>query len=133
MIEKLLAAHAAGQLTVYGAHAALGNAKAFAAYLDAMVRLRRNLERWFGARERVHERAQPLPRLGTIPLSPWQSSRYLRIPFASLYSLSYNVNLPMVHPQFWGRRVAGTALFGLAVGCAERRGRRSRAERLRFA
>ena len=33
MIEKLLAAHAAGQLTFYGAHAVLGNTKAFAAYL----------------------------------------------------------------------------------------------------
>jgi hypothetical protein len=33
MIEKLMAAHAAGQLTFHGAHAALINAKAFAAYL----------------------------------------------------------------------------------------------------
>ena len=33
MIEKLFAAHAAGQLTFYGAHAALVGAKAFAAYL----------------------------------------------------------------------------------------------------
>jgi len=33
MIEKLVAAHAAGQLTFYGAHAALVTSKAFAAYL----------------------------------------------------------------------------------------------------
>jgi hypothetical protein len=42
MIEKLLAAHAAGQLTFYGAHAALLNAKAFAAYLAPLRR-----RRWF--------------------------------------------------------------------------------------
>jgi len=42
MIEKLIAAHAAGQLTFYGAHAALGHAKTFAAYL-APLRCRR----WF--------------------------------------------------------------------------------------
>jgi len=33
MIDKLVAAHAAGQLRFYGAHAALVGAKAFAAYL----------------------------------------------------------------------------------------------------
>jgi len=42
MIEKLVAAHAAGQLTFYGAHAALANAKAFAAYLAPLKRTR-----WF--------------------------------------------------------------------------------------
>jgi hypothetical protein len=42
MIEKLAAAHAAGQLTFYGAHAVLGNAKAFAAYLAQLKRTR-----WF--------------------------------------------------------------------------------------
>ena len=42
MIDKLLAAHAAGQLTFYGAHAALANAKAFAAYLAPLKRTR-----WF--------------------------------------------------------------------------------------
>src|SRR6201981_217167 len=39
MIEKLLAAHAAGQLMFYGAHAALVDAKAFAAYLAPLRRL----------------------------------------------------------------------------------------------
>ena len=42
MIEKLIAAHAAGQLTFHGAHAALVNAKAFAAYLAPLKRTR-----WF--------------------------------------------------------------------------------------
>jgi hypothetical protein len=42
MIDKLCAAHAAGQLTFYGAHAALANAKAFAAYLAPLKRTR-----WF--------------------------------------------------------------------------------------
>jgi hypothetical protein len=42
MIEKLLAAHAAGQLTFHGAHAALDNAKAFAAYLAPLKQ-----KRWF--------------------------------------------------------------------------------------
>jgi hypothetical protein len=42
MIEKLIAAHAAGQLTFHGAHAALGDAKAFAAYLAPLRR-----RRWF--------------------------------------------------------------------------------------
>jgi hypothetical protein len=42
MVEKLIAAHAAGQLTFYGAHAALGDAKAFAAYLAPLKRTR-----WF--------------------------------------------------------------------------------------
>jgi len=42
MIEKLLAAHAAGQLTFYGTHAALSDAKAFAAYLAPLKR-----RRWF--------------------------------------------------------------------------------------
>ncbi|MET0471660.1 MAG: IS91 family transposase [Xanthobacteraceae bacterium] len=42
MIEKLIAAHAAGQLTFYGAHAALGHAKTFAAYLAPLRR-----RRWF--------------------------------------------------------------------------------------
>jgi len=42
MIDKLRAAHAAGQLTFYGAHAALGEAKAFAAYLAPLRRTR-----WF--------------------------------------------------------------------------------------
>jgi Putative transposase/Transposase zinc-binding domain len=42
MIEKLIAAHAAGQLTFYGALAALGDAKAFAAYLVPLKRTR-----WF--------------------------------------------------------------------------------------
>src|ERR1700746_2226880 len=42
MIEKLLAAHAAGQLMFYGAHAALVDAKAFAAYLAPLKRTR-----WF--------------------------------------------------------------------------------------
>src|SRR5215475_9210680 len=40
MIEKLVAAHAAGQLTFHGAHAALANAKAFAAYLAPLKRTR---------------------------------------------------------------------------------------------
>jgi hypothetical protein len=40
MIEKLLAAHAAGQLTFHGAHAALTNTKAFAAYLAPLKRTR---------------------------------------------------------------------------------------------
>jgi hypothetical protein len=40
MIEKLLAAHAAGQLTFHGAHAALVNTKAFAAYLAPLKRTR---------------------------------------------------------------------------------------------
>jgi hypothetical protein len=38
MIDKLVAAHAAGQLRFYGALAALGNAKAFAAYLAPLKR-----------------------------------------------------------------------------------------------
>jgi len=42
MIEKLVAAHAAGQLTFHGAHAALVNTKAFAAYLAPLERTR-----WF--------------------------------------------------------------------------------------
>ncbi|HEY2228106.1 MAG TPA: transposase zinc-binding domain-containing protein, partial [Xanthobacteraceae bacterium] len=42
MIEKLVAAHAAGQLRFYGAHAALVGAKAFAAYLAPLKRTR-----WF--------------------------------------------------------------------------------------
>jgi hypothetical protein len=42
MIEKLVAAHAAGQLTFHGAHAALVNTKAFAAYLAPLRRTR-----WF--------------------------------------------------------------------------------------
>jgi putative transposase/transposase-like zinc-binding protein len=42
MIDKLVAAHAAGQLRFYGALAALGNAKAFAAYLAPLKR-----RRWF--------------------------------------------------------------------------------------
>ena len=42
MIEKLVAAHAAGQLTFYGAHAALVDATAFAAYLAPFKRTR-----WF--------------------------------------------------------------------------------------
>src|SRR3974390_1239172 len=42
MIDKLVAAHAAGQLTFYGAHAALRNAKAFAPYLRPLQRTR-----WF--------------------------------------------------------------------------------------
>jgi hypothetical protein len=42
MIEKLVAAHAAGRLAFRGAHAALVNTKAFAAYL---VRLKRT--RWY--------------------------------------------------------------------------------------
>ena len=42
MIEKLVAAHAAGQLTFYGAHAALVDATAFAAYLAPLKRTR-----WF--------------------------------------------------------------------------------------
>ena len=41
MTEKLIAAHAAGQLTFYGAHAALANAKAFSAYLAPLKRTRR--------------------------------------------------------------------------------------------
>jgi hypothetical protein len=40
MIEKLLAAHAAGQLTFHGALAALVNAKAFVAYLAPLKRTR---------------------------------------------------------------------------------------------
>jgi hypothetical protein len=42
MIDKLVAAHAASQLTFHGAHAALVNAKAFAAYLAPLKRTR-----WF--------------------------------------------------------------------------------------
>ena len=42
MVEKLVAAHAAGQLTFYGAHAALFDAAAFAAYLAPLRRTR-----WF--------------------------------------------------------------------------------------
>ena len=42
MIEKLVAAHAAGQLTFHGAHAALAKTKAFAAYLAPLKRTR-----WF--------------------------------------------------------------------------------------
>jgi hypothetical protein len=42
MIEKLVAAHAAGQLTFHGAHAALLNTKAFTAYLAPLKRTR-----WF--------------------------------------------------------------------------------------
>jgi hypothetical protein len=42
MIEKLVAAHTAGQLTFHGAHAALVNTKAFAAYLAPLRRTR-----WF--------------------------------------------------------------------------------------
>jgi hypothetical protein len=40
MIENLLAAHAAGQLTFHGAHAALASLKAFAAYLAPLKRTR---------------------------------------------------------------------------------------------
>src|SRR3974377_1870351 len=40
MIEKLVAAHAAGQLMFHGAHAALVNAQAFAAYLAPLKRTR---------------------------------------------------------------------------------------------
>ena len=39
VIEKLVAAHAAGQLAFYGAHAALVDATAFAAYLQAAISL----------------------------------------------------------------------------------------------
>jgi hypothetical protein len=42
MVEKLIAAHAAGKLTFYGAHAALADANAFAAYLAPLRRTR-----WF--------------------------------------------------------------------------------------
>jgi len=42
MIEKLLAAHAAGQLTFHGTHTALVNTKAFAAFLAPLKR-----RRWF--------------------------------------------------------------------------------------
>jgi Putative transposase/Transposase zinc-binding domain len=42
MIEKLVAAHAAGRLAFYGAHAALVDATAFAAYLAPLKRTR-----WF--------------------------------------------------------------------------------------
>jgi len=42
MIEKLVTAHAAGQLTFYGVHRSLGDAKAFAAYLTPLKR-----RRWF--------------------------------------------------------------------------------------
>lgn len=42
IIEKLLAAHAAGQLTFYRTHAALSDAKAFAAYLAPLKH-----RRWF--------------------------------------------------------------------------------------
>jgi hypothetical protein len=38
MIEKLMAAHAAGRLTFHGAHAALVNTKAFTAYLAPLKR-----------------------------------------------------------------------------------------------
>ena len=40
MIEKLMAAHAAGQLTFHGAHAGPVNTKAFAAYLAPLKRTR---------------------------------------------------------------------------------------------
>src|SRR5271154_167865 len=40
MIEKLVAAHAAGQLTFHGAHPALVHAKAFAAYLAPLKKRR---------------------------------------------------------------------------------------------
>ena len=40
MIEKLVAAHAAGQLTFHGAHVALVNAQAFAAYVAPLKRTR---------------------------------------------------------------------------------------------
>src|SRR3954452_5419103 len=42
MIEKLIAAHAAGQLMFYGSHAPLSDANAFAAYLAPLKRTR-----WF--------------------------------------------------------------------------------------
>jgi len=42
MIEKLVAAHTAGQLTFHGAHAALVDTKAFVAYLTPLKRTR-----WF--------------------------------------------------------------------------------------
>src|SRR4029077_11593454 len=42
MIEKLVAAHAAGQLNFYGAHASLVDATAFAAHLAPLRRTR-----WF--------------------------------------------------------------------------------------
>jgi hypothetical protein len=40
LIEKLVAAHAASQLTFHGAHAARVNTKAFAAYLAPLKRMR---------------------------------------------------------------------------------------------
>src|SRR5512142_2155118 len=40
MIDKLMAAHAAGRLTFHGAHAALVNTKAFTAYLAPLKRTR---------------------------------------------------------------------------------------------
>jgi hypothetical protein len=40
MIEQLVAAHAAGQLTFHGAHTALVNTQAFAAYLAPLKRTR---------------------------------------------------------------------------------------------
>jgi Putative transposase len=40
MIEKLMAAHAAGRLMFHGAHAALVNTKAFAAHLAPLKRMR---------------------------------------------------------------------------------------------
>jgi hypothetical protein len=40
MLEKLVAAHAGGQLTFHGAHAALVNTRAFAAYLAPLKRTR---------------------------------------------------------------------------------------------
>jgi len=40
MIDKLIAAHAAGRLTFHGAHAALVNTKAFTAYLAPLMRTR---------------------------------------------------------------------------------------------
>jgi hypothetical protein len=42
MMEKLIGAHAAGQLTFYGTHAALADAKTFASYLATLKR-----QRWF--------------------------------------------------------------------------------------
>ena len=49
MIDKLVAAHAAGQLTFHGAHAGLAYTKAFAAYLAPLKRTR-----WFVYAKRPH-------------------------------------------------------------------------------
>ena len=68
MIEKLVAAHAAGQLTFHGAHAALVNTKAFAAYLAPLRRTR-----WFStpsARSQARRRCSPICRATPIA---WRS------------------------------------------------------------